>query len=164
MQIASAVGGFTLGESDMLRRAMGKKKKDVMDQMKDKFLSGAVKKSSLYAASAAAVDHGHKVIVRREFRDNPPGCQHKDGTPRQRVQNPPRNEPGGGQNPDCWKPERPGRARSWHASSWEHVDAPILFRVAQPVPAPALPQNAARHPVSPPPPAPSHPQGSPPRD
>ena len=44
MQIASAVGGFTLGESDMLRRAMGKKKKDVMDQMKDKFLAGAVKK------------------------------------------------------------------------------------------------------------------------
>ncbi|MGA0241598.1 MAG: DNA polymerase III subunit alpha, partial [Candidatus Marinamargulisbacteria bacterium] len=41
MQIATAVGGFTLGQSDMLRRAMGKKKKDVMDQMKHDFLSGA---------------------------------------------------------------------------------------------------------------------------
>jgi DNA polymerase III subunit alpha len=44
MQIATEVGGFTLGESDMLRRAMGKKKKDVMDQMKDKFIAGAKKK------------------------------------------------------------------------------------------------------------------------
>ena len=41
MQIASEVGGFSLGQSDMLRRAMGKKKKDVMDQMKDEFLAGA---------------------------------------------------------------------------------------------------------------------------
>ncbi|MEK9726960.1 MAG: DNA polymerase III subunit alpha, partial [Candidatus Margulisiibacteriota bacterium] len=45
MQIATAVGGFSLGQSDMLRRAMGKKKKDVMDQMKDEFLAGAKKKS-----------------------------------------------------------------------------------------------------------------------
>ena len=44
MQIATAVGGFSLGQSDMLRRAMGKKKKDVMDQMKDEFLAGAKKK------------------------------------------------------------------------------------------------------------------------
>ena len=41
MQIASEIGGFSLGESDMLRRAMGKKKKDVMDQMKWQFLDGA---------------------------------------------------------------------------------------------------------------------------
>jgi DNA polymerase-3 subunit alpha len=45
MQIATAVGGFSLGQSDMLRRAMGKKKKDVMDQMKDEFLAGAKAKS-----------------------------------------------------------------------------------------------------------------------
>jgi DNA polymerase-3 subunit alpha len=44
MQIATAVGGFSLGQSDMLRRAMGKKKKDVMDQMKNEFLSGAKQK------------------------------------------------------------------------------------------------------------------------
>lgn len=41
MQIASTIGGFSLGQADMLRRAMGKKKKDVMDQMKDEFLNGA---------------------------------------------------------------------------------------------------------------------------
>lgn len=44
MQIASEIGGFTLGQADMLRRAMGKKKKDVMDAMKEDFLSGAEKK------------------------------------------------------------------------------------------------------------------------
>ncbi|MBL6722739.1 MAG: DNA polymerase III subunit alpha [Candidatus Margulisbacteria bacterium] len=44
MQIASEVGGFSLGQSDMLRRAMGKKKKDDMDKMKDEFLSGAKQK------------------------------------------------------------------------------------------------------------------------
>lgn len=41
MQIASTIGGFTLGQADMLRRAMGKKKKDVMDAMSEKFLEGA---------------------------------------------------------------------------------------------------------------------------
>ncbi|MBT6120551.1 DNA polymerase III subunit alpha [bacterium] len=44
MQIASTVGGFSLGQADMLRRAMGKKKKDVMDQMRDEFLKGASEK------------------------------------------------------------------------------------------------------------------------
>lgn len=41
MQIASVVAGFTLGQSDMLRRAMGKKKKEEMDKLKDKFIEGA---------------------------------------------------------------------------------------------------------------------------
>jgi len=44
MQIASVVGGFSLGQADMLRRAMGKKKKDVMDQMRETFLDGAREK------------------------------------------------------------------------------------------------------------------------
>lgn len=44
MQIASVIGGFSLGESDMLRRAMGKKKKSVMDQMRQQFLTGATQK------------------------------------------------------------------------------------------------------------------------
>jgi DNA polymerase-3 subunit alpha len=42
MQIASAVGGFTLGEADILRKAMGKKKADVMATQKEKFLEGCV--------------------------------------------------------------------------------------------------------------------------
>lgn len=44
MQIASAVGGFSLGQADMLRRAMGKKKKSVMDQMRAEFMEGAKNK------------------------------------------------------------------------------------------------------------------------
>jgi len=41
MQIASALAGFTLGEADILRKAMGKKKAEVMATQKDKFLKGA---------------------------------------------------------------------------------------------------------------------------
>src|SRR5262249_7516630 len=41
MQIASQLAGFTLGEADLLRRAMGKKKKDVMAAQRDRFVQGA---------------------------------------------------------------------------------------------------------------------------
>jgi DNA polymerase III subunit alpha len=41
MQIASRLGGFSLGEADLLRRAMGKKKKSVMEAQRKKFLDGA---------------------------------------------------------------------------------------------------------------------------
>jgi DNA polymerase-3 subunit alpha len=41
MQIANRVAGFSLGEADLLRRAMGKKKVEVMDAQKEKFLAGA---------------------------------------------------------------------------------------------------------------------------
>ncbi|MFA5879462.1 MAG: DNA polymerase III subunit alpha [Candidatus Margulisiibacteriota bacterium] len=44
MQIASTIGGFSLGQADMMRRAMGKKKKEVMDKMKQDFLTGAENK------------------------------------------------------------------------------------------------------------------------
>src|SRR3989454_945840 len=40
MQIASALAGFTLGEADILRKAMGKKKADVMATQKQTFLQG----------------------------------------------------------------------------------------------------------------------------
>ncbi len=41
MQIANRVAGFSLGEADLLRRAMGKKKAEVMEAQKEKFLAGA---------------------------------------------------------------------------------------------------------------------------
>jgi DNA polymerase-3 subunit alpha len=41
MQIASQLGGFTLGEADVLRQAMGKKKKEEMAKMRAKFIAGA---------------------------------------------------------------------------------------------------------------------------
>ncbi len=43
MQIASALGGFTLGDADLLRRAMGKKKADEMAKQREKFVVGAVR-------------------------------------------------------------------------------------------------------------------------
>ncbi|MDE3137440.1 MAG: DNA polymerase III subunit alpha [Acidobacteriota bacterium] len=41
MQIANRLAGFSLGEADLLRRAMGKKKRDEMAAQREKFLSGA---------------------------------------------------------------------------------------------------------------------------
>src|SRR3990167_5497224 len=41
MKIASAIGGYSLGESDILRRAMGKKKVDVMAQQREIFVTRA---------------------------------------------------------------------------------------------------------------------------
>jgi DNA polymerase-3 subunit alpha len=41
MQIASKMGGFSLGEADILRKAMGKKKLDIMNSMRESFIEGA---------------------------------------------------------------------------------------------------------------------------
>ena len=42
MQIVQAIGGFSLGEADLIRRAMGKKKIDYMKQKAEEFAQGAV--------------------------------------------------------------------------------------------------------------------------
>ncbi len=42
MQIAQVLSGYTLGEADMLRRAMGKKIKAEMDAQRERFVRGAV--------------------------------------------------------------------------------------------------------------------------
>jgi DNA polymerase III subunit alpha len=44
MQIASVLAGYSLGEADILRKAMGKKKLEVMATQKDKFLKGCADK------------------------------------------------------------------------------------------------------------------------
>jgi DNA polymerase III subunit alpha len=44
MQIAQVLSGYTLGEADMLRRAMGKKIKSEMDAQRARFVSGAVER------------------------------------------------------------------------------------------------------------------------
>jgi DNA polymerase-3 subunit alpha len=41
MQIAQILAGYSLGEADLLRRAMGKKKKEEMDLQKIRFVAGA---------------------------------------------------------------------------------------------------------------------------
>ncbi len=54
MQIASKMAGFSLGEADVLRKAMGKKMASVMVSMKDKFIQGA-KKNKIPEKSAVQV-------------------------------------------------------------------------------------------------------------
>ena len=44
MQISSEIGGFSLAESDIMRRAMGKKKNKLMASYKIQFIKGAQKK------------------------------------------------------------------------------------------------------------------------
>ena len=44
MQISSKLAGFTYAEADVLRRAMSKKKEDVLLSLKDKFINGCIKK------------------------------------------------------------------------------------------------------------------------
>jgi DNA polymerase-3 subunit alpha len=57
MQIASALAGYTLGEADILRKAMGKKKADVMATQKQKFLEGAKARNVAEKKAAKVWDH-----------------------------------------------------------------------------------------------------------
>jgi len=43
MQVAQSLAGYTLGQADILRRAMGKKKTEEMDKQREIFVSGAVR-------------------------------------------------------------------------------------------------------------------------
>ena len=43
MQLGSTIAGFSLSKADLMRRAMGKKKKELMDEMKEEFITGARK-------------------------------------------------------------------------------------------------------------------------
>ncbi len=54
MQIAVKLAGFSLGQADTLRKAMGKKKPEVMAKMKEQFLQGAAAKK-IPAKKAEAV-------------------------------------------------------------------------------------------------------------
>src|ERR1700723_1310485 len=44
MQIANRLAGYSLGEADLLRRAMGKKKAEEMAQQRERFVEGAVQR------------------------------------------------------------------------------------------------------------------------
>jgi DNA polymerase-3 subunit alpha len=44
MNIARIMAGYSLGEADLLRRAMGKKKKEEMDKQRERFASGAAER------------------------------------------------------------------------------------------------------------------------
>lgn len=65
MNVARIIAGYSLGQADMLRRAMGKKKADEMAKHREIFLAGAQKKgfdvtkaSHLYDAMAKFAEYG----------------------------------------------------------------------------------------------------------
>ena len=44
MQIAQVLAGFTPGEADILRKAMGKKKRKELEKQEEKFIKGCISK------------------------------------------------------------------------------------------------------------------------
>ena len=44
MQVANKLAGYSLGEADLLRRAMGKKKAEEMAKQRDRFIKGALER------------------------------------------------------------------------------------------------------------------------
>ena len=56
MQIAQVVGGYSLGGADLLRRAMGKKKKEEMDAQRAVFVEGAKQKGTSERQAADLFD------------------------------------------------------------------------------------------------------------
>jgi len=44
MEIAARIAGFSLGQADLLRRAIGKKKKEILDEQQEKFITGCMEK------------------------------------------------------------------------------------------------------------------------
>lgn len=55
MQAARIIAGYTLGDADILRRAMGKKIKSVMDEQKEVFIAGAKKTNDIDSKTATAI-------------------------------------------------------------------------------------------------------------
>jgi DNA polymerase III subunit alpha len=65
MQLAQKLAGYTLGEADMMRRAMGKKKREEMAVHEDKFINGAIgrgikkeKAEEIFKLMAQFADYG----------------------------------------------------------------------------------------------------------
>jgi len=56
MQIAQILSGYSLGEADLLRRAMGKKKKEEMDKQRKRFVDGAVERDVAAAKASSIFD------------------------------------------------------------------------------------------------------------
>jgi DNA polymerase-3 subunit alpha len=56
MKIANVLGGFSPGDADLLRRAMGKKKPEEMEQQKEKFLHGCKENQIVPAKSEKIFD------------------------------------------------------------------------------------------------------------
>jgi DNA polymerase-3 subunit alpha len=59
MQVAQTIGGYSLGQADILRKAMGKKKPEVMTKEKVKFIAGARERGF----SAADADRIFEILI-----------------------------------------------------------------------------------------------------
>jgi DNA polymerase-3 subunit alpha len=55
LQIARDFAGFTYAEADILRKAVGKKIKSLLDEQKNKFINGVIEKKNIDPKVAAAV-------------------------------------------------------------------------------------------------------------
>lgn len=55
MEIAREFAGFTMAEADTLRKAIGKKQKDLMDSLREKFVSGAAGREGVSRDEAVGV-------------------------------------------------------------------------------------------------------------
>lgn len=55
MKAAQVLAGYSLGDADLLRRAMGKKKKEVMDEQKKIFIKGCATTNEIPAAQAGKI-------------------------------------------------------------------------------------------------------------
>jgi DNA polymerase-3 subunit alpha len=60
MRIASDLAGFSLGEADLLRKAMGKKQKDVMAEQRKRFIEGARARGTHKAVAEKIFSHMEK--------------------------------------------------------------------------------------------------------
>ncbi|PYZ93743.1 DNA polymerase III subunit alpha [Salipaludibacillus keqinensis] len=56
MQVASKMAGFSLGEADVLRRAVGKKKREVLEETRAQFVEGAKRKGYSFSESEIVYD------------------------------------------------------------------------------------------------------------
>ncbi|MCL2720184.1 MAG: DNA polymerase III subunit alpha [Treponema sp.] len=56
MQVARIIAGYSMGKADILRRAMGKKKKEILDEEKIPFLEGAAKQGFSQAKASTIYD------------------------------------------------------------------------------------------------------------
>ena len=63
MQVVQALAGFSLGGADILRRAIGKKKVDVMKQQREKFISGCKEASDIDAELADKIWEKIKIFA-----------------------------------------------------------------------------------------------------
>ncbi|MCK5242606.1 DNA polymerase III subunit alpha [bacterium] len=57
MQIAVQLGGFTYGQADILRRAMGKKNPEIIEQQRDNFIQGAKAGEIEHETAESIFDH-----------------------------------------------------------------------------------------------------------